>query len=316
MDLSMLRAALGGEISGNQLLCPGPGHNKNDRSLSVRLSPQAPDGFLTHSFAGDNWQECRDYIKGRLGLAGWEPGDERDRRVPAERVIENTLRALKREESEPRELDEDQRRRAAHAAALWNTGIDPRGTLAETYLSKYRLLNLPDPLAGTVLRFHPLCPWRNENIGFTIHVPALLAAFTSVDDDEVSAVHRIALNADGSKQDRRMLGVVHRAAVKLDPIGEALAIGEGVETCMAAREMGITPAWALGSVGAISKFPILDGVQTLVIIGEAGKASRDAVEICKTRWTGARRIVRIVMPDEPHSDLNDELIYTKRKFAA
>ena len=82
MDLLTLRAALGGEISGGQLLCAGPGHSKNDRSMSVRLSPCAPDGFIVNSFAGDSWQECRDYIKGRLGLSGWEPGDERDRRVP------------------------------------------------------------------------------------------------------------------------------------------------------------------------------------------------------------------------------------------
>ena len=114
-----------------------------------------------------------------------------------------------------------------------------------------------------------------------------------------------------------MLGVVLRTAVKLDPAGETLAIGEGVETCHGCpRDGSSRPAWALGSVGAISNFPILDGVQTLVILGEAGKASRDNVEICKKRWTDAGRTVRIVMPDEPHSDLNDELIYAKRKLAA
>jgi hypothetical protein len=72
----------------------------------------------------------------------------------------------------------------------------------------------------------------------------------------------------------------------------------------------------MGSVGAISKLPILNGVKTLTILGEAGKASRDAVEICKKRWFNARRNVDIVMPDEPHSDLNDELTFSKRKLAA
>jgi hypothetical protein len=52
-----------------------------------------------------------------------------------------------------------------------------------------------------------------------------------------------------------MLGLVHRAAVMLDPIGDTLSIGEGVETCMAARQLGYRPAWAPGSVGAIAKFP-------------------------------------------------------------
>ena len=84
---------------------------------------------------------------------------------PAERVIEHALRALKREESEPRELDEDQRRRVAQAVELWDAGADPRGTLAAKYLNEYRLLNLPDSLAGTVLRFHPHCPLRDENTG-------------------------------------------------------------------------------------------------------------------------------------------------------
>jgi hypothetical protein len=35
-----------------------------------------------------------------------------------------------------------------------------------------------------------------------------------------------------------MRGVVHRAAIKLDPLGKQLAIGEGLETAMAARQLG------------------------------------------------------------------------------
>ena len=39
IDLRALQRALGGEICGGQLLCPGPGHSPRDRSLAVRLSP-------------------------------------------------------------------------------------------------------------------------------------------------------------------------------------------------------------------------------------------------------------------------------------
>ena len=60
--------------------------------------------------------------------------------------------------------------------------------------------------------------------------------FRSIDDDAITAVHRIALNSDGTKLDRRMRGVVHRAAIK--PAGKQLAIGEGLETAMAARHLG------------------------------------------------------------------------------
>jgi hypothetical protein len=36
-DLRRMATALGGEITGGQILCPGPGHSHRDRSLSVRL---------------------------------------------------------------------------------------------------------------------------------------------------------------------------------------------------------------------------------------------------------------------------------------
>jgi putative DNA primase/helicase len=136
----------------------------------------------------------------------------------------------------------------------------------------------------------------------------LIAAFCSIDDDKITAIHRIALNSDGTKLGRRMLGVVHGAAVKLDlKINTEIAIGEGIETAMAARQLGIRPCWALGSVGAISFFPLLKGVKCLMILGEAGKASREAIQFCGPRWRKAGRQVRIVMP-AIGSDLNDELM--------
>ena len=57
-----------------------------------------------------------------------------------------------------------------------------------------------------------------------------------------------------------MLGLVQRAAVKLDDhVGDELAIGEGIETCLAARMLGIQPTWALGSVGMIRPFSAVVG---------------------------------------------------------
>ena len=37
LDLRALASALDGEISGGQVLAPGPGDSRRDRSLSVRL---------------------------------------------------------------------------------------------------------------------------------------------------------------------------------------------------------------------------------------------------------------------------------------
>jgi hypothetical protein len=307
MNLRSAARALGGEVSGRQILCPGPAHSPRDRSLAVRFDPGAPDGFLIFSHANDDVRSCRDHVRHRLGLPEWRPGDERNRTVPPSKVPEWDLSSVAHDAG-PRPRTEDDLRRIKQATDIWNGAYDPTGTLAEVYLQEHRKLELPFDLAGPVLQFHPACPWRDENLGRTIRVPALIAAFRSVDDDSLTAVHRIRLNPDGSKHDRRMLGVVHRASVKLGPITNGtLAIGEGIETCMAAQQFGLLPAWALGSVGAISFFPILDGVETLILLGEKGEASRRAIEMCGRRWRKVGRIVRVRMP-RIGSDLNDEWI--------
>jgi putative DNA primase/helicase len=306
LGLRTIARALGGEISGRQILAPGPGHSRLDRSLSIRIEPNAPDGFLCYSFASDDPIVCKDYVRQRLGLPEWKPGDEHDRRVDGSRRARFDQAAIDREAAK-RPRSEDDHHRIERAIAIWHEAQDPRGTLAQIYLNVHRKLDLDDDLAGGVLRFHPACPWRNENTGNTDRVPALIAAFRSIDDGTITAIHRIVLNSDGSKISRRMLGVVHRAAVMLDPIGNELAIGEGVETCMAARQLGIRPTWALGSTGSIAGFPILDGVKRLIILGETGAASREAIQFCGRRWCRARRRVRIIRPSVG-DDLNDELM--------
>jgi len=67
-DLKAAARALGGEVSGGQVLCPGPGHSSKDRSLSVRFSPDAPDGFVVNSFSNDDFGDCRDCVREKLGL--------------------------------------------------------------------------------------------------------------------------------------------------------------------------------------------------------------------------------------------------------
>jgi hypothetical protein len=73
LDLRTVATKLGGEVSGQQVLCPGPGHSKGDRSLSVKLVPGSRDGFVVNSFANDDPLMCKDYVRERLGL---EPFDK------------------------------------------------------------------------------------------------------------------------------------------------------------------------------------------------------------------------------------------------
>jgi hypothetical protein len=73
MDLETLQRALGGDISNGQLLCPGPGHSPADRSLSIKLDSNMPDGFVVHSFAGDDPINCKVYIREKAGLPAFVP---------------------------------------------------------------------------------------------------------------------------------------------------------------------------------------------------------------------------------------------------
>jgi putative DNA primase/helicase len=306
--------ALGGEVvARDQANVPAPGHSPKDRSLSIKLSSDAPDGFLAYTHSPrDDWRKCCDYIRRRLGLPEWQPDDEQRRTIPSAHVKKWDLAAVEVESNEgARVWNEDQLARIAAARRVFDGGVDPRDTLGERYITEHRKLAMPSELCGPVLRFHSACPWRDENTGRTVRVPALIAPFRSIDDDGITAVQRIRLNDDGSKYDRRMLGIVQRSAIKLDQRGAELHIGEGLETCMAGRQLGFGPTWALGSVGAISFFPIIQGVERLIIFGELGEASQRAIQICATRWRKAGRRVRIVMPERV-SDLNDVLIERAR----
>ena len=67
-SLALWARDLGGEISGGQILCPGPQHSEKDRSLSVRLDASVPDGFVVYSHSGDDAIACRDYVRAKVGL--------------------------------------------------------------------------------------------------------------------------------------------------------------------------------------------------------------------------------------------------------
>jgi hypothetical protein len=77
-NLQTIARLLGGRVNGDQVQCPGPGHSAEDRSLSVKPDANAPEGFLTHSFSGDDPIVCRDLVRQKLGLPVFKPnGKER-----------------------------------------------------------------------------------------------------------------------------------------------------------------------------------------------------------------------------------------------
>ena len=77
-DLQAIARALGGEVvRSNQVRAPGPNHSAKDRSLLVTFDPNAPDGFVTHSFAGDDDIICKDYVREKAGLPAFRPNGRR-----------------------------------------------------------------------------------------------------------------------------------------------------------------------------------------------------------------------------------------------
>jgi putative DNA primase/helicase len=143
----------------------------------------------------------------------------------------------------------------------------------------------------------------------------MIALFRNIKTDAPQAISRTYLDREGRKLNRKFLGPVARAAVKLDPDENVLAglhIGEGVETCLAARQMGFRRAWALGNDGAIGRFPELNGIEALTILAENDEANARAAAEVGERWTAAGREVLIVR-SVLDSDMNDAL---KRRATA
>jgi len=209
--------------------------------------------------------------------------------------------------AERRNPTDEERERIELAFALWENARSVEGiTAVRDYLASRRL-ELGDT---SQFRFHPETPWRPEGEPLQ-HRACLLVAYRSLDDDAVTGVSRILVDEPQHwpKTRRMMLGVVRRAAVKLAPVTDELAVGEGVETCMAANMLGHGPAWALGSAGAIANLAVLPQIHHIILLAENNDASRAATERCGQRWLKAGRRVTRIWPRPGCDDLNDELIF-------
>jgi hypothetical protein len=278
---------LGGELSGrDQVRCPGPGHGPRDRSLSVLFDPAAPDGFVVHSFAGDDPIECKDHVRDRLNLPAWQAGGRRRARASRARIFNDHV--------------VEAHRNTPHAIRIWQEARDPRHTLVASYLAS-RKLTLPDD-AAEAIRFHSALQFNGASVG------GMVALFRDISTNEPCGIHRTFLDANGQKIDRGMLGRAKHAAIKLDAddsVTLGLCIGEGLETCLAGRLAGFRPAWSLGSSGGIKDCPVLPGIEGLTIFGEVGDdgANHRATQKCADRWIAAGREVLLVEP-QVGDDLN------------
>ena len=298
LDPRGIVAAMGGKVTGrNTCSVPGPGHSKRDLSLSIRTGSQFPGGFVVSSFAGgsngygDGDQlALKDYVRQRLGLEEWRVGEKPRPLTPAEK--QNIAAAQAREKE----------KRKKFPLKIWSESLDPRGTMAERYLREHRGIDLDDDVAGAVIRFNPSLKFGE------IYCPALVALFRDIVTDEPCGIHRVFLDQNtAQKLDRWMLGPTDGCAIKFDDHSDTVVIGEGIETVLAARTLGLRPAWALGASGAVGRFPVVSGISRLQILEEADPTSRGDVAACARRYLGARKGISIHRPDTGRKDMNDVL---------
>ncbi len=135
--------------------------------------------------------------------------------------------------------------------------------------------------------------------------------------NEPSAIHRIALAADGNKLYRAALGPIGAGAIKLwgdDDVMAArrLVVGEGLETTLAAatlehRGTQLRPAWSMINEGNLSKLAVLPTIAHLTVLAdndENGVGQQAAADV-GMRWRAAGRDSVVLMPDRVGADFND-----------
>jgi hypothetical protein len=161
------------------------------------------------------------------------------------------------------------------------------------------------------LRFHPHCPWHDEPR------MCLVALWSDIISGEPRAIHRRAMMPDGEHLGHwRAWGPTTGCVIRLwpdDEVSQALVLGEGVETVLAAatriahRGTLLQPAWAAGDAGHISAFPALSGTEVLTLLVDAdenGIGQSRAAE-CTRRWAAAGRQVVRLTPRLVGADFND-----------
>jgi hypothetical protein len=259
-DLYEIRTRVGGEVynGGRDLICPGPGHSKRDRSLHVSLNHEGRVVF--HSFAKDPFEAVVKHL-----------GVETAREGPFD------LEKWKQAKRERERLEEEKRQKTlAWCLKVWNETTEAEGTPAETYL-RFRG---HDGLIPPVLRFHPNAPRGYEATGCG---PAMVALVESV-LGKPQGLHVTFLKPDGrgkatTGKAKLVFGTAKGGAIRLAPPEDGtLAVAEGIETALSFSALSHAPTWSALSAGGLARFVPPLGVRTLIVAADNGEAGMEAAD--------------------------------------
>lgn len=143
--------------------------------------------------------------------------------------------------------------------------------------------------------------------------PALVALVTDALTREPLTLHRTWIRPDGRKANvdppRLLLGK-HRkqgGVIRLWPdeaVTAGLGVAEGIETALTLAH-AFAPVWSAIDAGNMAAFPVIEGIEALLVVADHDTAGIAAAEECADRWISAGREVQAVMAPGEGQDLND-----------
>lgn len=187
---------------------------------------------------------------------------------------------------------------------LWKSTLELSG-VALQYLT-YRHCVVPPE--DTHLRWHPSLRHPSGYVG-----PALVSLVTHVHTREPLSLHRTWITPTGKADlgDTTRLVLAKHAlkdgVIRLYPdewVTNKLGLAEGIETALS-MAWAFNPVWSTIDAGHLEKFPVLLGVDELVVAQDQDTAGIRASNACARRWVQAGRTVLVMTQVE--NDLNDLL---------
>lgn len=197
------------------------------------------------------------------------------------------------------------------ASAIWRASGPMTDTPAGAYLLDARGIDPGIEPWPADLRFHPQCPFKGQ------FVPAMVALLRNIRTGQPCGIHRTALKPDGSGKAfddaKAMLGRARDAAIMLDPFDTVelgIAVCEGIESALSARysrALWLRPMWALGSAGAVARFPVLPGVEAISVFADGDATGRRAARTLCQRYELAGLEFDLYEPESDAADANSIL---------
>ncbi len=286
MTAEIISKALGGHRAGSTWMARCPAHDDSTPSLSISAGKDGK--VLVRCHAGC---DQRDVIAALSERDLWDangkyPGcsaDKRRKDLAAKPNPELTART-------------------EAALSIWRSSKGIAGSLAEAYLqSRAITLSLPPSL-----RFHPGLKHPSGGVW-----PAMVALVVNGETGSPIAIHRTFLARDGHGKapvnpPKMMLGPCRGGVVRLGEPGDALMVGEGIETCLAALQATGKPTWAALSTSGLRSLDLPRTLREVIVLADGDAPGEAAAQDCAKRWKRQGRRVRIARPPSG-MDFNDLL---------